>query len=476
MTMPGHTIHAGRVIDGFTVVERMHHGGMAELWKVTRPDIAFPMLMKVPFLREGDEPAVIVGFEMEQMILPRVAGPHVPRFVANGDFAVQPYLVMEHVQGPSLLPRFEAAPLPVEEVAEIGAKVATALNDLHRQHVIHLDMKPSNVLIRPSGEACLIDFGLSRHDQLPDLLAEEFRLPMGTGPYISPEQVLRCRTDPRSDLFALGVMLYALATGKRPFGKPQRVPGLRKRLWRDPVPPRALRPDLPPWLQEVILRCLEVDADRRYQTGAQLAFDLSNPTKVRLTARAERLGQDGLVTVARRWLKAAGMEAKPPAVSVLGRMATAPIVVAAVDLSPGMEDLAEALRTMVARVLQTMPEARLACVNVLKTSLIAIDQTLDAEGRSIHVQRIVELKHWAEPLGLAADHVTFHVLEATEPAAAIVDYARKNHVDQIIMGARGAGAIRRHLGSVSSHVVAEAPCTVTVVRLHERAEEVSEAA
>jgi serine/threonine protein kinase len=100
--------------------------------------------------------------------------------------------------------------------------------DLHRQHVIHLDLKPENFLQRKTGEMVMVDFGLSRHDQLPDLLAEEFTIPMGTYPYIAPEQYLRCRDDPRSDLFALGAMLYALATGRNPWGTPETLRGVQE--------------------------------------------------------------------------------------------------------------------------------------------------------------------------------------------------------------------------------------------------------
>src|ERR1700757_1430200 len=95
----------GVVIDGFRLEEIMHRGGMAMLWRVTHPDIAMPMLMKVPRIGEGADPAAVVSFEMEQMILPRLSGPHVPAFIAAGDFAVQPYIVMEHIDGPTLLPR-----------------------------------------------------------------------------------------------------------------------------------------------------------------------------------------------------------------------------------------------------------------------------------------------------------------------------------------------------------------------------------
>ena len=119
---------------------------------------------------------------------------------------------------------------------------SAAVNDLHRQHVIHLDLKPDNFLQRETGEMVLIDFGLSRHDHLPDLLAEEFTIPMGTFPYIAPEQYLRQRGDLRSDLYALGAMIYELATGKMPFGQPEKLSQVKQRLWRDPVPPRALVP------------------------------------------------------------------------------------------------------------------------------------------------------------------------------------------------------------------------------------------
>ena len=145
--------------------------------------------------------------------MPRLSGVHVPKFVAAGDFAVQPYIVMERISGNTLLPRLRELPLPYTEVADIGGKIAAALDDLHRQHVIHLDVKPSNIMFRPTGEAVLVDFGLSHHDQLPDLMQEEFRLPFGTAPYMSPEQLLGVRNDPRSDIFALGALLYFFSTG-----------------------------------------------------------------------------------------------------------------------------------------------------------------------------------------------------------------------------------------------------------------------
>jgi len=464
-------LETGSEVDGFRVGDKLHQGGMATIWRVSRPDIDVPILLKTPVLLEGTDAASIVGFEMELMILPRLAGPHVPRLFAAGDFSRQPYLVMEEIPGPTLIRRLDALPQPVDETATIGARIAIALADLHRQHVIHLDIKPSNVMLRGSGEAVLIDFGLSRHDQLPDLLQEEFRLPMGTGPYISPEQLRRRRSDPRSDIFALGVMLYLLVTGRRPFGNPHSRFSLQQRLWRDPVPPRALQPRVPPWLQEIILRCLEPDAEARYPTAAQLAFDLSHPEAVCLTERAERRRRAGPAQVIRRWMRIIGMPAQlpQPPQPLDARLPEAPIIVAAVELSEPGAPLADALRAMAQRLLETMPQARLACVNILKIPRVGIEEPVDADGHNRHVDRLIALKGWAQPLALQAARLTFHVLEAPDPAAALVDFARANRIDQIIMGARGSSPLRRYIGSVSSRVVAEAPCTVTVVRLAEPA-------
>jgi serine/threonine protein kinase len=496
--MTAHRLKQGQIVGGFRLDAALDRGGMGGFWRVSRADAdpdppdedpsPFPMMMKVPLLRRGEDPISIIGFEVEQMILSRLSGPHVPRFVAAGDFE-QPFIVMEFVTGRPLRALLPQTPLPPAEVAAIGARIAYALHDVHRQHVIHLDVKPSNIILRDVvgqmgpgaglGEAVLIDFGLSRHDQLPDLVAEEFEGAIGTGAYVAPEQVLGDRSDPRSDIFALGATLYFLATGERPYGEPEREPHWRRRLWRDPQPPRWWNRHVPPWLQEIILRCLEIDSAHRYGSAAQLAFDLQHPDHVPLTGRSERRTRDGIAPVTMRWLRAARHGQPKRGNSMAGQLWRAPIIMAAVDLSPGAEPLAEALTSTVGRLLATEPGARVTCVNVLKLSRLAIDPTEDAEGRNLHLQRLIELKHWARRLGnpgfgsggvgdagpAAADgRTTYHVLEAVDPAAAIVEFARHIQADHIVIGARGSSTLRRYLGSVSAQVVAEAPCTVTVVR------------
>jgi serine/threonine protein kinase len=464
-------LQAGMVVDGYQLEEKLHTGGMAALWRITdlqarfrTPEGVLPdLIMKVPLMFSIEDPTAIVAFEVEQMIMPKLKGKHVPRYFGAGDFDAQPFIVMEHIEGVSLRSRFEDAPLPMDEVVMIGIKVAAALQDLHKQHVIHLDLKPSNIMFRADGTAVLIDYGLSRHDKLPDLLGEEFHLPMGTGPYIAPEQVLGIRNEPHSDQFSLGVLLYHLSTGERPFGHPTSVSGLKKRLYRDPIPPRVHNPEIPSWLQEIILRCLEVDPAARFDTAAQLGLMLQHPDQVRLTARADKSVKDGLLSVLKRRFQAAGVEPFAK-YSLSDQLSQAPIIMVALHLSESNTELADDIRMLTRRMLQTEPGARLACVTIRKTSRIGLDEGIVQGGQNMHVKHLVELKHWARPLQVSKDKLTFHVLEAHDAAAAIIEYAHNNSVDQIIIGSRGSSTLRRYLGSVSAQVVAEAECTVTVVK------------
>jgi nucleotide-binding universal stress UspA family protein len=238
---------------------------------------------------------------------------------------------------------------------------------------------------------------------------------------------------------------------------------MRRRLWRDPYPPRKLRPDYPPWLQEIVLRCLEIEPVWRYPTASQLAFDLGHPDQVKLTARSERLARDPLTTVWRRRFNRGAIQPRARS-DVALQLAASPIVAVAIDTSDGSEALNEALRVTTARILATLPSARLACLNVLKLGRVTLDRTLDEAGNNKHIDWLAALRHWASALQLDDDRLTVHVLEAIDPAAAILEFATVNRVDHIVIGARHNSMLRALLGSVSAKVAAEAPCTVTVVR------------
>ncbi|OYW69078.1 MAG: serine/threonine protein kinase [Bosea sp. 12-68-7] len=458
------TPRIGSVIDGFTLTERLPSGGMATLWRASHPDHAVPLVMKIPILDPGADVSTIVGYETEVMVHKRLSGPHVPAFAGAGDLAALPYIAMAFIAGERLAETMHKAPLPIAEVVRIGGAIAIALADLHRQKVVHLDLKPENVVMRPDG-AVLLDFGLSRHAELPDLLGEESSAPMGTAAYLAPEQVLGDRSDPASDIFALGCLLYQMATREEPFGRPATLPGMKRRLYHAPRPPRALRPDLPAWLEEIILRCLEVDRSRRYAEAAKVAFDLRHPDQVvvarqRKPAAPPSLGQRLLA----RFQKREESEVLGP--STCARREAGPaIVLAAVDLSGAHDELAQAILAETRRLLDAREDSWLACLTILRTELLRDDQGLDAQGRSAYIGRLVALKDWARPLHLREDRVSYHVIEAVSAADAILGYAEHNDIDHIVLGARGSSAVRRHLGSVSTKVVAEARCSVSVVRI-----------
>jgi eukaryotic-like serine/threonine-protein kinase len=458
----------GEELDGFTIEQCLHSGGMAHIYRVRyadgRPNPGFEMAMKVPRMTAGDGAENIVSFEVECQLMQALSGPCVPRFVAAGDLDRVPYLVMEYIAGQTLDHWLKAEPRPaLEEIVQLAAALARAVHALHQQNAVHLDLKPANVLFRPDGRAVLLDFGLSCHAHFPDLLAEQLRKAVGSPAWIAPEQVVGVRGDPRSDVFAIGVMLYELATGELPFGTPQTQAGLRQRLWMDPVPPRQIRPDLPAWFQEVVLRCLEPEAARRYPAAAHLAFDLQHPDQVRITQRGEKTTGTGFGVHFKRWIKAAGMQYQPSPLPAQ-QIESVPIILVAVPHHEASDATLYSLREAAARSLGTRPGARLACITVISPG--ASSSTEDAQSEtSLHRHHLSLLRQWALPLDQPSHAISFHVLESNDPAQAILDYARGNHVNLIIMGAATHGLkTQRFVNTVPVKVAIEAPCTLILVK------------
>lgn len=460
-------LREGSVLDGFVIGPRVHSGAMADLYTVHydggRADPGFPMVMKVPRTGGGEGAENLVGYEVEQQMLQVLDGPHVPRFVAAGDLARQPFLVMESIEGRTLQAVLDEAASSghrpaVEEIVRLGRALAVAVHALHRQHAVHLDLKPANVILRPDGRCVLLDFGLSWHAHYPDLLAEQMRPAIGSPAWMAPEQVVGMRGDPRSDLFATGVILYELATGELPFGAPQTQGGLRQRLWMAPAPPRALRPDLPPWLQEVILHCLEPLAADRPVSAAHLAFDLGHPEQVKVGTRGLRTRRAPFAVQLRRWLRAAGMHyqpSPPPA----ERLDEAPIVMVAVPHRDASDAALYALRQAVKRSLGIRPGARLACVTVVGPPGAQEDET------ALHRAHAERLRQWARGLQLDGHQASFHVLQSGDVAGALLAYAGANHVSLVVLGAATHGlALQRIIPTVPARVAAEAPCSVLLVK------------
>jgi serine/threonine protein kinase len=458
----------GTILDGFTIEECIHSGGMAHIYQVRYTDerqtAGFPMAMKIPRMTAGDGAENIISFEIESQIMQVLTGSHVPRFVAAGDLDRVPYLVMEYVHGRTLDHWLQCDPEPgVDDIARLGTAMAQAAHALHQQNAVHLDLKPANVLFRDDGSAVLLDFGLSWHAHYPDLLAEQLRKAVGSPAWIAPEQVVGVRGDPRSDVFAIGVMLYQLCTRELPFGEPQTAAGLRQRLWMDPPPPRKLRPLVPAWLQEVVMRCLEPEAAKRYPSAAHLAFDLTHPAQVHVTARGTNVTGTRFITHFKRWVKAAGMHYQPSPVPSQ-QIDEVPIVMVAVPHKDVTDATLYSLRQAVARSLGTRPGARLACITVISSGQTSTSDEVKSE-TNVHRRYLTSLHQWALPLDHPGHQISCHVLESGDPAQAILDYARGNNVSVIVMGAATHGLkTQRFVATVPIKVAMEAPCTVILVK------------
>jgi nucleotide-binding universal stress UspA family protein len=461
-------LQPGVELDGLVIGDNIHEGGTGYIYRARPSDgvgPGFPMVVKIPGVGPNEPTIGIESFEIEQMILPVLSGPHVPRVVSTGELTRIPYIAMEQVEGESVAAAIAGAPHGDAGVARIGSAIADALHSIHTQHVNHLDLKPENVMLKPSGEAVLLDFGFARHAHLPDLLHEENLHAAGSAAYVSPEQLRGDRSDPRSDLFALGVVLYELATGVQPFGEPKTLAGMRDRLWRAPAPPRSHRADIAPWLQEIILRCLEPDPAHRYQSAAHVAFDLRHPEQVALTERASRIAGPGVVNQVQRWWRARQTSLALADSRAGSAPANAPVILVAVDTEHPDDVRHPALQWTTRQIVSLNAEFRLMCVSVIRAAQLGSDEE-SAAGK--HLEHKARLRNWVDPLKLPASRVSLHVIESGNSAETLLELARANHVDLVVLGAPGPSS--RALAwwrSVASSVTANAPCSVHVVRVPE---------
>ena len=238
---------------------------------------------------------------------------------------------------------------------------------------------------------------------------------------------------------------------------------MRQRLWMDPTPPRKLKPDLPPWLQEVVMRCLEPEAAQRYPSGAHLAFDLANPDQIRVTERGNKVTGTQFKVHFKRWFKAAGMHYQPSPVASQ-QIDEVPIVMVAVPHNDVTDATLYSLRQAVARSLGTRPGARLACVTVISSSQTSSSEDHKSES-TVHRRYLTLLRQWAQPLDQPGQQTSFHVLESGDVAEAILDYARGNNVSVIVMGAATHGLkTQRFIATVPIKVAMDAPCTIVLVK------------
>ena len=455
----------GKVVDGFVLGTEVHRGGMASLYSATKEGIDVPILLKIPRVGRDQPVESLIGFETELTILRSLKSPYVPKYLGSGNMATRPYIAMERVEGRPLEDLIkEGKVFTIDEVVQIGADLAQAVQSLHAQDAIHLDIKPENILIGAKGKLTLIDFGLSHHARFPDLLVEEMRKGIGSAPYIAPEQVMGIRSDYRSDIFSIGVILYELLTGELPFGNPQSMSGLRKRMWAQAFPPRAIRKEIPRWLQEIVLRCLEPRAADRYQSAARLRQVLRDHESVTLTERADRVDPLSFWENLKRMFRAAGYEPSPSPRPSIGNY-DAPLMIAAIDTRQSDENLRDRMQITAKNLFQAYPESRLVCISTI-ASTPTFEGNQESETASGIVRgHLVQLMEWAKPLKLPPERISYHVLEALDPASRIVEFAKDNDASLILIGAshKLPNKVTPWRTSMTK-IVEEAPCSVHIVR------------
>ena len=260
----------GTKLGPYEILAPLGAGGMGEVYRASDTRLNRLVAIKVSKVRFSDR------FEREARAIAALNHPNICTLYDVGPN----YLVMEYIEGQPLKP-----PVPVDRAIRHAIQIADALEAAHGKGIVHRDIKPSNILITARGEAKVLDFGIARMAEsaqspgtqaLTEQMLTEPGAAMGTTPYMSPEQLRGLAVDGRTDLWALGVVLYQVVTGARPFEGATVGMILESVLTKAPVPVRGRNPQVPAELERIISKCLEKDRSRRYQQASEVLADLRN--------------------------------------------------------------------------------------------------------------------------------------------------------------------------------------------------------
>jgi predicted Ser/Thr protein kinase len=248
-------------------------GGMGQVYEGHDRLLNRPVAVKTLHAQFAHEPVRVGRLVREATAAARLNHPNVVAVYDAGSDENTHFIVMEYVPGRTLREVLdEQGPLAPERAATFASDIAAALASAHARGLVHRDVKPGNVMVTPTGDVKVVDFGIARAtDGAPVTQTAGLA---GTPMYLAPEQVQGDSPDVRSDLYALGVCLYELLTGVPPFTADNAVALAYLHVHEEPQPPRQLRPDLPPALEAVVLKAMAKDPDARYQTAAAMRADL----------------------------------------------------------------------------------------------------------------------------------------------------------------------------------------------------------
>jgi serine/threonine protein kinase/tetratricopeptide (TPR) repeat protein len=269
----------GRSLSHYRVSEKIGEGGMGEVYRAFDDHLQRDVAIKVLPAGTLADQASRKRFHKEALTLSRLSHPNVATI---HDFDSQQgvdFLVMEYIPGTTLSEKVAAGPLPEKEVLRLGVQLAEGLGAAHEHGVVHRDLKPGNLRLTDDGRLKILDFGLAKLRRPVTESAKmesvsETQTTAGTLPYMAPEQLLGGQIDARTDIHAVGSVLYEMATRRRPFAEVERSQLIGAILRRSPVPLTVVNPKLSPELERIIGKCLEKEPENRYQSAKELAIDL----------------------------------------------------------------------------------------------------------------------------------------------------------------------------------------------------------
>jgi serine/threonine protein kinase/Tfp pilus assembly protein PilF len=272
----------------YTILEEIGKGGMGIVYRVEDTVLNTIVALKIIHPLYSNNPNMIKRFKQETLLARSISHGNVVRIHDIGEYQGMFYLTMDYIQGQNLRQKIRSkGPMPIPQFINYTKQLCQALDAAHSNDIIHRDLKPQNILIDKSGRLLVSDFGLAKS------LAEDKSTTsegiVGTPSYMSPEQGLNEEVDKRSDIYSLGIILYEMLTGARPFSADSPAEYIKKHIESPPSPPREVNPYIPAFLEDIILKCLEKDKSRRFQTVPEIAHELEKFEKNQKFTPLEKL-------------------------------------------------------------------------------------------------------------------------------------------------------------------------------------------
>ena len=282
------TYEAGDTLDHYRIEAAVAHSGMSVLYRATDLNSGRQVAIKVPLAEMEADPVLIERFKREQEIGQDLDHPGVVKSF-NSEERSRLYMVIEWVEGRLLRTILnEEKKLPTERAVKITLGICDALDYMHKRGIVHRDLKPENVMVDEDDQIKLIDFGIAMKEEARRLTFVNVSSMLGTPDYISPEQVKGARGDQRSDIYAVGITLYEMLTGRVPFVGPNPLAVMNARVLNEVTPPRELNPDISPQLEEILYRALEREPRHRYATASEMMWDLEHQEQVGVESRGDK--------------------------------------------------------------------------------------------------------------------------------------------------------------------------------------------